>query len=199
MEFALRFWTRSILVIHILGHQIACHVRATNFIYSDHLSRVRTLNGFKKDSVSIKNAANPLSSSALLIDHYKKALYKDSTSSPKPIPKPRQRKLINLAQNGYFETSATNFRLFNLEKRMIERNDEQSDQSNQIANMRNRRSFEEKAFDEDHDHETELLMTDAFANSAELPLDGYAKFYSYLGGRDLDVFDERRHASIIHI
>ena len=39
MEFALRFWTRSILVIHILGHQIACHVRATNFIYSDHLSR----------------------------------------------------------------------------------------------------------------------------------------------------------------
>ena len=25
------------------------------------------------------------------------------------------------------------------------------------------------------------------------------KFYSYLGGRDLDVFDERRHASIIHI
>ena len=39
MEFALRFWTRSILVIHILGHQIACHVRATNFIYSDHLHR----------------------------------------------------------------------------------------------------------------------------------------------------------------
>ena len=39
MEFYLRFWTRSILVIHILGHQIACHVRATNFIYSDHLPR----------------------------------------------------------------------------------------------------------------------------------------------------------------
>jgi len=196
MEFLFRFWTKSILVIHILGVQIACHARATNFIYSDNLPRARTFNGFAKDSTSIKNAANPLSSSALLIAHYKKALYKDSTSSSKPIANQRQQKLINLAQNGYFETAATSFRLFNLEKRMIERSDEQP---NQILNMRNRRSFEGEDFDEDHAHESESLMTDAFANSAELPLDGYAKFYSYLGGRDLDVFDERRHASIIHI
>jgi len=170
MEFLFKFWTRSILVIQILGFQIACHARATNFIYSDNVSRARTLNGFAKNSALTKHAPNPLSSSALLIDHYKKTLYGDSTSSSKPISNPRQRKLVNLAQNGYFETSGTNFRLFNLEKRMIERKNEKP---NQISNMRNRRSFEE--IDEDHDHDSELLMTDAFENSTELPLDGYAK------------------------
>ena len=64
-------------------------------------SRARTLNGFAKNSALTKNAPNPLSSSALLIDHYKKTLYKDSTSSSKPISNPRQRKLVNLAQEGF--------------------------------------------------------------------------------------------------
>ena len=118
------------------------------------------MNGFAKNSAFTKNARNPLSSSALLIDHYKKTLYGDSTSSLKPVSNPRQRKLVNLAQeglkrlrvyhlqhiiyriikkmiqalcenqykNGYFETSGTNFRLFNLEKRMIERKNEKPNQ-----------------------------------------------------------------------
>lgn len=34
----------------------------------------------------------------------------------------------NQYKNGYFETSGTNFRLFNLEKRMIERKNEKPNQ-----------------------------------------------------------------------
>jgi len=58
------------------------------------------LNGFAQNSALTKNAPNPLSSSALLIDHYKETLYGDSISSSKSISNPRQRKLANLAQEG---------------------------------------------------------------------------------------------------
>ena len=58
------------------------------------------MNGFAKQSALTKHATNPLSSSALLIDHYKKTIYKDSTSSSKPISNPGQQKLVNLAQEG---------------------------------------------------------------------------------------------------
>ncbi len=60
--------------------------------------RARNLNGFAKDSALVKHAINPMSSSALIIDHYKKTLNRDSTSSSKPITNQRQRKLLNLAQ-----------------------------------------------------------------------------------------------------
>ena len=72
------------------------------------------MNGFAKQSALTKHAPNPMSSSALLIDHYKKTIYKDSISSSKPIPNPRQHKLVNLAQEGLEKLRIISYNLYAL-------------------------------------------------------------------------------------